>query len=457
MQKSIPLTSNTSEGGIAGNERLVNVYPQQSTGNKYAFKLVGTPGLAFFCELPTSPVLGLHKMNDRAFAVTPTKFYEVFNDGTFTELGTVDLSGRVSIANNGNHVVVVDGKKGFYYKASDNSFAEIVAAAFYPAYSVTYQDGYFIFERTGTGQFFLSGLLDVTFAALDYATAEGKPDPVVSVFSDHRELFMFGTETIEVWYNSGASDFPFERNQGAFIEKGCAARHSIAQQNNTIYFVGSDLIVYQMSGYTPIRVSTHAVEQSLKGVDLSTAFAYAYQDDGHMFYVLTIPANNITWCFDISTGSWHIRESYSAMRHRSNNAIYFNSKTLVGDFENGKIYELSRSYYQDHNEPLVREFTLPTLSSGREFFTLDSFELDMSSGVGLISGQGSDPKANLEVSKDGGKSFGLIREANIGKCGEYSARCKWNRCGGVGRSFVLKVTISDPVPLDIGGAWVEVR
>lgn len=457
MQREIPLAANTSEQDISGNELLVNVYPRASTGGKYPFNLINTPGLAFFCELPTFPVLGLHNNKGRVFAVTPSKMYEIFKNGTFKELGDVDLKGRVVMEDNGIQVVAVDGFKGFYYDARLNEVKQITDEAFYPASTVTYQDGYFLFDRKGTGQFFISELLDVAFDPLDFATAEGQPDPLVAILSDHREIFLFGTETIEVWYNSGASDFPFERNQGAFVEKGCGARYSVAKQNNTVYFIGSDLMVYQMTGYTPVRISTHAVEKTLKDVDLSDAFAYTYQDEGHLFYVLTIPSRDITWCYDISTGAWHVRQSYQFGRHQSNNAIFFDSKTLVGDFQNGRIYQMAGNFYTDDGEPVVREFVLPTVNNGREFLTVDSLEFDMGTGVGLIHGQGDDPELRVYFSKDSGKTYSeSFKRGRIGKVGEYLTRAKVNRFGAA-RQFTFKVEISDPIPIDIGGAWVEVR
>ena len=457
MQKEIPLAANTSEQDISGNELLVNVYPRASTGGKYPFNLINTPGLAFFCELPTFPVLGLHNNKGRVFAVTPSKMYEIFKNGTFKELGDVDLKGRVSMEDNGIQVVVVDGFKGFYYDANTKEVEQITHEAFYPASTVTYQDGYFLFDRKGTGQFFISELLDVDFDPLDFATAEGQPDNLVAILSDHREIFLFGTETIEVWYNSGASDFPFERNQGAFIEKGCGARYSVAKQNNTVYFIGSDLMVYQMTGYTPVRISNHAVEKTIKNVGLDDAFAYTYQDEGHLFYVLTIPSKDITWCYDISTGAWHIRQSYQFGRHQSNNAIFFDSKTLVGDFQNGRIYQMAGNFYTDDGEPVVREFVLPTVNNGREFLTVDSLEFDMGTGVGLIRGQGDDPELRVYFSKDSGKTYSeSFKRGRIGKVGEYLTRAKVNRFGAA-RQFTFKVEISDPIPIDIGGAWVEVR
>ncbi|MEY8206109.1 MAG: packaged DNA stabilization protein [Bermanella sp.] len=455
-QKQIPLTATTAEGDVSGSESLINLYPRKTTGAKYQFALKGTPGLAYFLELPTFPVKALYQSRGKAFAATPTKLYEIFKNGTYKELGDVDLTGRVVMADNGNQLVMVDGNKGYYWDFSTDLVKQITAEGFYPASTVTYQDGYFIFERKGTGQFFVSKLLTVDFDALDYASAEGQPDELVAVLSDHREVFMFGTDTIEVWYNSGAADFPLERNQGAFMEKGCGAKYTIAKQNNTVYFVGSDFMVYQMAGYTPSRISTHAVEQTLKNTDLTDAFAYSYQDEGHLFYVLTIPSRKLTWCYDISTGAWHQRQSYQFGRHLSECVCFFDSKTLVGDFQSGRIYQLASNYYTDDGEPIIREFVLPAINNGREYLTVDSLEFDMSSGVGLVAGQGDDPELRVFTSKDGGTTYGNFKAGRIGKLGEHLTRCKVNRFGAA-RQFTFKAQISDPVPVDIGGAYIEVR
>jgi len=457
MQRQIPLVGTTAEKSISGHELLVNVYPKKTDGSKYPFNLRNTPGLAFFLELPTFPVKALHFNKGRGFAVTPTKMYEIFENGSFEELGDVDLTGRVVMEDNGIQVVMVDGNKGFYWDATTNEINEFSGDGWYPARTVTYQDGYFIFERKDTGQYFISDLLSVNLDPLNFSTAEGQPDNLVGVLSDHREVFLFGTETIQIVYNSGAADFPFEVNQGAFIEKGCPSPYSIAKLNNTIYFIGSDLMVYQMQGYVPVRISNNAVEASMQNVKLDDAFAYTYQESGHLFYVLTIPEQNITWCYDVSTGAWHIRQSYEFGRHASNCTMFFKSKTLVGDFQNGRIYHMADNYYMDDKDPIIREFVLPTVNNGRERISIGSLEFDMSTGVGLTKGQGDDPKIRVYTSKDGGITYSQnFKDGRIGKKGQYYTRAKVNRFG-MSRQFTFKVEISDPIPIDIGGAWVEVE
>lgn len=456
-QQQIPLTGNFAEDDISGGETLINVFPRKSTGGKYPFNLIHTPGQAFFAELPTVPVKGVHEINDRSFAFTATKMYEVFLDGSFTELGSVDLAGIVgpnSIADNGLQIVVVDGFKGYSYDIALDTVAEIFDDDFYPARTVTFQDGRFFLDKKDSQEFFWSDLFAVTFPDSNIGVAEGQPDDLLGVLSDHREVMMAGKKSIEFWFSGTDPNLPLERNQGAFIEKGCAAPHSIVKQNNTIYFIGSDLMVYQMAGYVPQRVSTHVVEEDLKGVDLSDAFAYGHEEEGQLFYVLTIPAQKVTWRYDISTGSWHQMQDYRFGRHRSCCKMFFQKKTIVGDFQSGRLFELTRKHLKDDEDPIIRQFVLPRINNGREYLSISSLELDMATGLAPYTGVDSNPIAYSEFSKDAGKTWSHKKRAYIGKKGEFLTRVKWNRYGAA-RQFDMRTTISAAIPIDIGGAWIE--
>ena len=320
-----------------------------------------------------------------------------------------------------------------------------------------------IFNRATTGQFFISGLNDVTFDALDIATAEGSPDDLVGIISDHRDLWLFGTKTTEVWFNSGNADFPFERIQGAFIEHGCAAAFSIAKMNNTVFWLGQDDkgkgVVYMATGYQPQRISTHAVEQAIQGYsNISSATAYAYQQDGHFFYVLNFPSAGTTWVFDSSTGFWHERVYNNAgtlERHRGDCYAFAHGKHVVGDYANGKLYELSLTTYTDDSVGIVRQRVSPHVTSGDRWIYYNSFQLDIVTGVGLDgTGQGTDPQAMLQFSDDGGHSWSNEKWVDIGAIGQRKTRAKWNRLGR-SRDRVFKITITDPVPVTIIGANLD--
>jgi hypothetical protein len=454
--QEVPLAYVPNEQDITGAAANVNVMPiLRTTGGKYPFKLGHSPGLDIIYTLPTFPVLALHTKNQRSFAVTPTKFYELYKDGTFTERGDCDMQGpRVEIDSNGNQVCWVDGIKGFYFDYALITVNEIVDPAFYPATHVAYQDGYFIFNRVGTDQFFLSDLLAVTFDPLNFATAEGQPDNLRAVISDHRELFLFGSETIEVWYNSGDPDFPFDRNQGAFVEKGLAGPYTVAKQDNTVFFVGSDLRVYALRGYTPDPISNDAVEADLEGVDTCLCYAYTYFEDGQLFYKLFIPDSDVTWVYEVTTNTWHRRAKLDGGMHQSNCKTYFNKMTLVGDNENGNIYNMTRKVFWDADVPRMYNLTLPTIYRGRDLFSIENFELDMTTGAYAGQDPNFGPEMQLRVSKDGGNTWGGWKTEPIGKLGEYEARARWFRFG-TARDFVIQCRCSENMAMDIGGAWIK--
>lgn len=456
-------------------QRTINLYPEfneMGTGKEgEVAALVGTPGLRLLATVGDGPIRGTYKAsNDRLFVVSGDSLYELDQDFNSTLLGALNsASGQVSIADNGIHLVVVDGGDGYSFKFSDSTYAEMTfpadfgGVAYAGSDKVDFQDGYFIFNNTGTGQYFISDLNSVDISALDYSTSEGNPDPIVGLISNHRELWIFNAQSAEVFYNSGAAGFPFTRIEGAFVEQGCAAKFSIAEIDNTVFWLGQDDkgagIVYMASGYQPKPISTKAVEFAISTYDtISDAVAYTYQEMGHAFYILNFPSANATWAYDTKTGMWHERAYFSngefQMHRTLNHAFAFNTH-VVGDFENGKIYELSSHVYTDNGDPIVRLRRAPHVSAGgnRVFYT--SLQLDIESGVGIDGvGQGDDPQAMLRMSNDSGHNWGSERWASMGRLGQTKLRPRWERLGSA-RDRVFEVRISDPVKVVIIGAEIN--
>ena len=276
--------------------------------------LVATPGLTLLTTVGGGPIRGSHvASNGTLFVVSGNKLYSVSPSWESTEIGTLNSSkGNVSIKDNGTILVIVDGSNGYSHIFGTLNIAQITDPGFRGADQVAFQDGYFIFNKPNSGVFYISGLSSIQLDALDFASAEGLPDNIVGILSDHRELWLFGTRSTEVFYNIGDVNFPFQRIEGAFIEHGCAAPFSIAKMNNKVYWLGEDDkgsgIVFRAEGYAPSRISTHAVELAIQSYgDLNSATAYTYQKNGHHFYVLNFSSSNTTWVFDTSTNLWHER------------------------------------------------------------------------------------------------------------------------------------------------------
>jgi hypothetical protein len=374
---------------------------------------------------------------------------------------TPDCFGKVSMSHNAAttlQLAIVDGTNGWIYTTT-GGLVEITDDDFFPADVVDFQDQYFIFNRAGTGQWFLSNLNDGTlYTATDIATAEGDPDNTISIISNRRELWQFGAETIEVWYNSGASDFPFTRFEGGFIERGCAAAFSVAEDDNAIFWLAEDRIVYRVDGYVPQRISQHGVEEAFRDYAvIEDACAFIYTMAGHKFYVLTFPTEKTTWVYDITTGLWHERESFGLGRWRA--SVYVNAygKHLVGDFQDGKIGELDLDTYQEYGVTMQGQATGPPVYKDRKRIFHRRFELDIETGTGLTSGQGSDPQVWLDYSDDGGHSWSERKPArSMGKIGAYLQRLRWLRMGQA-RQRIYRLTVADPVKRSFVAAHLDAQ
>lgn len=449
------LASNSGRSKAANATRMVNVFAEAlPPDSKTPVVLYGTPGTALFAELPSGPVLALHEFKGVLYAVTPTNLYRIAQDGSYTDVDEVVFSGRVSTSDNGIQLVMVDGNRGYYYDG--DTVTEFEGDGWNPANTVTYQDGYFIFNRAGTGQFFISDLLSVELDPLEFATAEGSPDDAVAVVSNGRELWVFGTESIEVWYNSGDALFPFTRLQGAFIETGTAAAQTIVKLDSSLFFLGDDGMIYRTVGYNPTRISTHAVEYAIAGARKDDAYAWEYKQEGHSFYLITFPSIKQTWCFDVATGLWHERSHIVFGQHVGYCHAFCYNRDFVGDFQGGHVFHLSMDALEDYHDPIKREMVSPAIHGNRGLMFCKELELDMQSGVGLVDGYGSDPQAMLQWSDDGGNTWSNESWASIGRIGEYLTRVRWRRLGSF-RQRIFKITITEPIPVVVLSAFIEVE
>jgi hypothetical protein len=384
----------------AANNRMVNLFPEIiPEGGKELGFLNRAPGLKFLQTVGTGPIRALwaHQTNGSDFfVVSGSQFFKVSSLTALpTLLGTVTGTGPVSIADNGTQIFLACNPDGFIYNESTNVFAKITDPDFAGAVTVAYLDGYFVFNQPNSQILWVSQLLNgQSVDPLDFASAEGSPDGVVGIIADHRELWVFGTDSVEVWYNVGNPDFPLERIQGAFNEIGCVSAYTIAKMDNGLFWLGTDArgqgIVYRANGYTGQRISTHAIEYAIAQYgNISDAIAYTYQQEGHAFYVLTFPTGNATWVYDVSTQAWHERAGFNNgefMRHRSNCQCNFGGNIIVGDFENGNIYTFDLDVYADNNgvQKWLRSWrALPTGQNNLKRTAHHSLQLDCETGVGL--------------------------------------------------------------------------
>jgi hypothetical protein len=480
----------------AANDRCVNLFPEiVSEGGKEPAFLQRAPGLkpltikvggSPVATLDDGPVRGLHVFGGKLYVVTAeapatlpypqTKLWEVDSSFNATLRGTIGSNvgtGQVTMADNGTQLFLACGDAAgtsYIYNASTTAFAQITDPDFPGASSVGYIDGYFVFSEPDSQKLWVTELLDGTSVdPLDFASAEGAPDNILAVVVSNREIWVFGTFTTEVWFDAGGVDFPLERITGAFNELGCVAQYSVAKLANRVFWLGRNAegqgIVYVSNGYIGQRISTHAMEYAIQSYDqIDDAIAMVYQQDGHQFYVLTFPAAGKTWVYDLATGRWHERAGWVASqftRHRANCMVAYNGTIVVGDYLNGKIYQFSLDTYADDSDVQrwLRSWrALPTGENNLNRTAQHALQIDCEAGVGLNTGQGSDPQMMLRWSDDGGHTWSNEHWRSMGKIGETGQRVIWRRLGMTERlrDRVYELSGTDPVKIAIMGAQLRV-
>jgi hypothetical protein len=313
-------------------------------------------------------------------------------------------------------------------------------------------DNYFVYNRPDTQQFGCSNVLSPISGSTNFSSKDGAPDDLVTLIVDHREIYLLGETSSEVWVDQGTSPFPFTRIPGTSTQHGIAAPFSVSRLGNSFAYLSRNnrglAQIVQMNGYVPQRISTHAVENTLSGKTITDAIAWTYQLEGHEVYVISFPTLQLTWCFDIATGMWHkwlyTNNLGQYERCRGNCAAVFQGYVLVGDYSNGKIYHLDRNVYTDDGQHVKRLRRAPhlTVDLQRQYF--EELQLQFQPGVGLDVGQGEDPQAMLRWSNDGGSTWSNEHWTTIGKIGKYTNRAIWRRLG-TARDRIFEVSISDPV------------
>lgn len=451
------------------NQRCVNLYPVANEGgvakaDQYGY-LQGTPGLSLKLNISNNSgsIRALYKTaSDVVIAVCGDGVYTISSSYLATKIGTLNTSsGVVSIAFNGVQVMLVDGAYGYIYTIATGVFAQITDPDMPKSSHVIFIDGYFLMNQVDTGRFWITSLYDgSSIDGLDFASAEGSPDNIVGICALRRQMWAFGTHSVQVFYDSGNVDFPFDSINGVFMEIGCIAKHSIANVDNTVFWLGSNKdgagVVYMANGYQPQRISTNAIEFAIQGyADLTSAVAYVYQQEGATFYCLNFAAT--TWVYDLATHLWHERAYFSNgaySRSLAQNHIYFNGSHLVGDYSSGNIYKLDLDTYTDNGQPIRRMRTAPHVTSGLNYIYYSGFQLDCQFGVGTQTGQGLNPQIVMRQSNDGGYTWSGERNQTLGATGAYKERAIWSKCGR-SRDRVFEIVITDPVNVVLLNAQLD--
>jgi Phage stabilisation protein len=321
-------------------------------------------------------------------------------------------------------------------------------------------DNYFVYNRPASQQWGASGVLSPISGNTSFSSKDGAPDNLVALIVDHREVYLMGEASSEVWTDVGGNPFPFQRIPGTSTQHGIAAKFSVARFGDSFCYVSRNnrgqAQIMQMKGYVPTRISNHAVENSITNQYVDDAIAWTYQLEGHECYVVSFPTLELTWAYDLASGMWHkwlyTNNDGTYTRHRGNCCAVFQGLVLVGDYQDGSIYEIDKNNYTDNGQYTRRLRRAPHLVTDFQRQYFDELQIQFQPGVGLtgittpLNNEvvGADPQAMLRWSNDGGSTWSKEYWTSIGKIGKYKNRAIWRRLG-TARDRVFEVVVNDPI------------
>lgn len=450
-------------------EDAVNWYVIQNSDGKKSQALARVPGLHLEKKLNTSSYYcrpnGIFSFENGLFVVVGNSVYLLDTSLNINVIGSIaTTTGYLSIdVNNSKQIIFVDGDNGYIYDTNSETFSSISDPDF-PSNPemVAFLDGYFVLIQGATNTFILSAPNDGTnwnFAGNPaYASANAYPGVLIGLAVVNRRLFLFKETSTEVWYNAGASDFPFRRDNNSIFSFGCATKFSIAVGNGLLLWLSLDqngnYSVMMSDGTNPQKVSNSSVENLISNftnpIDLDCLIRKT--EDGHLFYQMNWTTDDYTLVYDITTQIWHrmalIKKNpildvplSGKIRHLANSHTFFNGKHFVGSYNSTNIYSMSLDYSSNAGQPIVAERVFKHFSqSNYRGFQVDALQLDFQTGIGNESGIYIAPGAYLSISKDGGISFGNEMRSPLGAQGRRYTRTRWWQLGTY-YDFVAKVKV----------------
>lgn len=396
------------------------------------------------------------------FYINGQNLYSIDVASVVTDHGTIVGASRVSLATSSRFlVIVVPGSISYVFDNNDDSLTEITDPDFQVSDTVSFKDGFFIFTASDGEQFFVSNLNQpLVYSALDFGSADVRPDKIVASHVNHNELYVLGEETIELFQNIGGSGFPFRRVPGANIQKGLFARDAVIDFDNSFTFLGGDVnelaAVWRVGGGGVQKISTSAIDNAIQEYtadEISAAFMMTYAYGGNFFLAITFTSTVIpskTFVYDATTSAatgqqtWHERQSgIDDNKWRVTSIVSAYGNILVGDEEDGRIGVLDKDTHTEYGAVIKRQKVSMPFEIDLFPLFVSQMKLTMETGVGTINGL--DPQIMLEISDDGARTWSNGWLRSYGKIGDYEAVPAWRRQGRVPRDRVVRFTTTEPV------------
>jgi len=474
---------------IASAQRCVNLVPEINPGDsetpvthylRAGLRKQGTPTTA-------GQGRGLYRAtNGDLFAVVGTGVYFVDSSGVFTLLGSIAAGTSIcSMTDDTSTMVLVDGTAtGYEVVLATHAFSKIVDPEFLGADKVDFLDTFVLSNVPDTQEFQSTHSNSLVWDPLFFASKTGFSDKLVTLVCFHREIWLLGTLTSEVWFNAGNPTFPFAILPGVFFQHGCAALYSVATHDQYVFWLDQDKdgarTVVMGEPYKVTRISTYAIEEALRKYKVvSDAIGFMVKLGGHIFYYLTFPSADATWVYDKQTELWH-EETWTDGQGQEHRSRLVAASLAYGinygqDWENGTLYQIDPDSFTDAGVAIVRRRGFPHILSNGNRVSYGSFSADMQAGEqgaygdiltegeALIETETGEPLLTAEPpaaqvflrwSDNRGRTWGNPIAQSFGDTGEYLVQPQWSRLG-MARDRVFELFWDSPQLTALNGAWID--
>ncbi len=338
-------------------QQTVNFYHQFNEGGKDPYVLLPFPGLKEFGSNVAALDRGLWRMAEVLYQVKGTTLYSISSTGTHINLGTLPGTERCIFADDGENLFIVSDLKVWHYNSLNGTISQVTDPDIDGAISVDFINNQFIYTKPRFST--ISNVGDGTTASgLNVVGAETKPDDLVRDFVFGQTIYRMGERTIEGWYNSGVGNPPIARLDGQIFDVGLVSKYSVAETDESFYWLGDDNSIYRSQAGAKQRISTDAISNAIQNFTVKDdAIGYTFTIEGQNFYSITFPQANKTYVVNESLGQngwFELSSGLSGGKYQASSLISCYGKNLLADASNGKIYELDFSTFPNDSQPLNR-------------------------------------------------------------------------------------------------------
>jgi len=446
-----------------------NFYPELMRGGKEEFTTQSFPGQSLFGAVGGMD-RGQWEAQKKGYRVAGSIFYEVESDGNHIDRGTILGTKRCTFADDGSNIIICTDGDVYQYSLSAKVLTTVSDVNIVGSTAVSFLNNKFFYTNVnipGGVDFVVSNVGDGTSASgLNAGKVEDDPGKLIRAYAFEDRMYMFTEITTPIYWNNGDVQPPLVPLEGRIVEKtGLDALHSVAHTSKFIYWLGHDKTVYRAISGNAQPISSIPIAHAMEGYEVTDdAVGYTFKKEGQYFYVLSFPTENKTWCLSEALGidGWfNLSSDTNRGKYNATSHMFVYNKHLLADESNGKLYKLDIDAFSNDTLTIQRIRTMASIHGGLiglpgKRIEMSSFELIMKKGVGLIAGQGENPKIIIEYSTDGGESFKQGQFVKVGRMGQTNLKVKWDNMASF-YDLIIRITTSDPVYYSLQSASIEAR